>query len=562
MLFPLFLDYDKCVRKLLLFFGVFIVLILVSFSLFVIPSNTYAFKPSVGGCPDLPPIPIDTVEGAMTPQSQLTLKIQWSKMTADEIEKYKNYTVYASVYSEDKNTFVTYFNTSDSTPQERKSDKTLDLTLSNIPTGYYTFYIQLEPVPVGESAKGICRGYEKNFTAFVVKNSSTITPSPGTSQGLLLGQKCEMGESNPKLQCPPEAPCKPTSTFNLYRCGGEVTAEQQSRCDKSINISSLPLCDPDYTLEHSLRCGKDNIGFVCERSYAKPCMNVNRSEKNVVCGWIDPLKPPCTEGVDENNNPTSDPKKIKKCLSIMTGLGIPIQTTPIGMIQNLFSILLSLSGGIAVLLIISGGYQIIMSQGNPEKIQAAKETITSAIIGLLFILFSMVILQVIGFDILKIPSFNQANNPLPPAWPSKTPTMTPAPAVPMSVSCDSLNSTGGPNEYQCSSAWGMTTCPTSGNWQAIAGYYCGIKSAVCCWRSFATPTPTLTITPTPVSANCESLNSPANANEYRCSTSWAGGTTCPTGWSPLNRISCNGTGVCCIQKKPTPTLTRTPTPVR
>ena len=45
------------------------------------------------------------------------------------------------------------------------------------------------------------------------------------------------------------------------------------------------------------------------------------------------------------------------------------------------------------------------SQGNPEAVKAAQEMIVSAVTGLLFIIFSYVILQIIGADILGIPGF-------------------------------------------------------------------------------------------------------------------------------------------------------------
>jgi hypothetical protein len=47
------------------------------------------------------------------------------------------------------------------------------------------------------------------------------------------------------------------------------------------------------------------------------------------------------------------------------------------------------------------------SQGNPEKVQAAREQLTSAIVGLLFIIFSLAILTIIGVDILKLPGFTR-----------------------------------------------------------------------------------------------------------------------------------------------------------
>lgn len=95
-----------------------------------------------------------------------------------------------------------------------------------------------------------------------------------------------------------------------------------------------------------------------------------------------------------------------KCLAVGTAIG-EISTDPVGFVKSLFGIILSLSGGVALLLIILSGYKLMLSQGNPEKAQEAKETLTAAIVGLLFIIFSLVILQVIGVDILRIPGFGK-----------------------------------------------------------------------------------------------------------------------------------------------------------
>lgn len=107
---------------------------------------------------------------------------------------------------------------------------------------------------------------------------------------------------------------------------------------------------------------------------------------------------PCKEVTDSKTN--------KKNYVCDTALG-HFQTGPESFIKMIFGILLSLSGGIAVLLIIISGYRLMTSQGNPEKIQAAREQLTSAIIGLVFIIFSLSILQIIGVDILKIPGFSR-----------------------------------------------------------------------------------------------------------------------------------------------------------
>ncbi len=88
-----------------------------------------------------------------------------------------------------------------------------------------------------------------------------------------------------------------------------------------------------------------------------------------------------------------------------TALGT-ISTDPGGFISSVLGILLSVSGMIALYLIIRSGYQLMTSRGNPEAIQAAKERLVSAIVGLLFIIFSLVIMSVIGIDLLKIPGFS------------------------------------------------------------------------------------------------------------------------------------------------------------
>jgi len=87
-----------------------------------------------------------------------------------------------------------------------------------------------------------------------------------------------------------------------------------------------------------------------------------------------------------------------------TALGC-IQTDPQKFIGSILGIAIGIGGGIAFLLILFGGFQILMSAGNPEKLNAGKELITSAITGLLIIIFSIFILQLIGVTIFAIPGF-------------------------------------------------------------------------------------------------------------------------------------------------------------
>ena len=84
-----------------------------------------------------------------------------------------------------------------------------------------------------------------------------------------------------------------------------------------------------------------------------------------------------------------------------TALG-PIPTDPAGLSKALFSIVLSLAGGIAVLLIIFSGYRIVAAQGNPEHLQGAREQLTAAIVGLIFVILAFSILKFIGVDLLSL----------------------------------------------------------------------------------------------------------------------------------------------------------------
>jgi len=62
-----------------------------------------------------------------------------------------------------------------------------------------------------------------------------------------------------------------------------------------------------------------------------------------------------------------------------------------------------LAGGIAFLLMLSGALIIIVSSGNPDRIKAGSELIGSALAGLIFIIFSLFLLRIIGVEFLSIP---------------------------------------------------------------------------------------------------------------------------------------------------------------
>ena len=70
-----------------------------------------------------------------------------------------------------------------------------------------------------------------------------------------------------------------------------------------------------------------------------------------------------------------------------------------------------MGGGVALIMTLAGGFILSTSQGDPQKANQAKEMITNSVIGLLFVIFSVIILQFIGVTILQIPGFGADPKP-------------------------------------------------------------------------------------------------------------------------------------------------------
>lgn len=86
---------------------------------------------------------------------------------------------------------------------------------------------------------------------------------------------------------------------------------------------------------------------------------------------------------------------------IKTAIGC-IHTNPGDLIQDVLKFGVGIGGGLAFLMMLLGAFQMLTSAGNPETLQAGRDRLTSAIIGLLFIIFAVLLLQIIGVDILGI----------------------------------------------------------------------------------------------------------------------------------------------------------------
>lgn len=92
-------------------------------------------------------------------------------------------------------------------------------------------------------------------------------------------------------------------------------------------------------------------------------------------------------------------------VSVNTALGcVPVEMNKF--IAWILPYLFGIGGGISFVLMIYGFILMTTSNGDPKAVQGAKETVTSAIIGLLICIFAIFILRLITIDILKIPGIS------------------------------------------------------------------------------------------------------------------------------------------------------------
>ena len=90
---------------------------------------------------------------------------------------------------------------------------------------------------------------------------------------------------------------------------------------------------------------------------------------------------------------------------ILTDFGC-VPQDPVGFVERFYGIGLGLIGMVGLLFMIIGGYYIMTSQGNPERLATGKSFIFYSIAGVALAIFCFVFIQIVAGDILRIPGFN------------------------------------------------------------------------------------------------------------------------------------------------------------
>ncbi len=126
---------------------------------------------------------------------------------------------------------------------------------------------------------------------------------------------------------------------------------------------------------------------------------------------------PLCEQVGAKHKSGEGPTDCEKCIdpdvsSDYKGIWTAIGCVPTDMKTLLeryvFTYGISIAGGIAFLYFLYGCFLILTSMGNAERINQGKEIIISSLSGLLLIIFSVLILTIIGVDLLQIPGFSRS----------------------------------------------------------------------------------------------------------------------------------------------------------
>lgn len=177
---------------------------------------------------------------------------------------------------------------------------------------------------------------------------------------------------------------------------GSYIAKVNERISDNRPLGIGNNCEGGFTYMHIFFdiAWKDQSQGKQEITIRKVVYDPNRSRPKIV---PPPPEIPCAKGeIDEK-------KGVCKAFNVALLGKVPLD--PVSFIKSLYTFVLSFAGIAAMAIIIRAGYKFMYSRGDKEVISQARSQLTSAIIGLAFIIFAYVILSVIGVDILKIPGF-------------------------------------------------------------------------------------------------------------------------------------------------------------
>lgn len=115
----------------------------------------------------------------------------------------------------------------------------------------------------------------------------------------------------------------------------------------------------------------------------------------------------CTQYFPLSSTANNEIQKCSRCMMQTGGFYTSIGCIPLDLATFISSYILGIgigiAGGVALLCIMYSAFRMQTSMGNAEAIKKAQENMTACITGLIIVIFSVLILKIIGVDILRIP---------------------------------------------------------------------------------------------------------------------------------------------------------------
>lgn len=205
------------------------------------------------------------------------------------------------------------------------------------------------------------------------------------------------------ITCDTEPECSTNTIIPKAVPGGDLTftviqdGQTDNRGNGSVNIEAV--IPPDAAEAAKAECLEDKKN-PCTQASGQLC-EISTGESVTSYSIKD------DKGVKKVNYKTKSGKEILlENVGVMTAVGC-VPSQPKTLVSGVLKFITFASGGIALILMFFGAFNMVTSAGNPENLKKANDQFVNAVIGLLFILFSVLLLQVIGVDILDIPGFGK-----------------------------------------------------------------------------------------------------------------------------------------------------------
>jgi len=247
-------------------------------------------------------------------------------------------------------------------------------------------------------------------TTVIYSQSCSPTCNGGSGWFCSLGQccQCDYGmnqgtASGPVTCCNPPGGVPPCETHDVLGCNprptpGPTNTPQPSQIPTSTPVTNSYLCIAPGASNPASRCQLTN--YTC-RTPDVPGGSCFTTMDRCIAGCVIPTGVSITPRPELNLLTPCAQRGILNALDTAIGC-FPVSDTN-SMLTFILRWALGVSGGITFLLVIVSAFLIMSSGGNPEKVKAGRELLTASLAGLILVIFSVFILDLMGIRILRVP---------------------------------------------------------------------------------------------------------------------------------------------------------------